>query len=142
MGMEGISYQEIEMTNTGLLHHHIGLVGRPTEVGDREIYHEDVEMTLMYSPEGHTHTLVGPDAILKFMARIGDYFAIKSRPAPRIQETPNGAIAEYQGDMVCLETNNEYHQDYVAIIETDTDKIRVIREYYDPIRVLKAFGEM
>ncbi len=130
------------MSNTELIRHHVGLVGRPTQPGDREIYHEDVVMTLMYSPEGHTHTLNGPDTILKFMARIEEFFEIVSRPELRIVETTTGAIAEYQGDMICRENNNAYHQDYVAIAEIVDGKIKAVREYYDPIRVLKAFGEM
>ncbi len=130
------------MSNTELLRHHVGLVGRPTEAGDREIYHEDVVMTLMYSPEDHTHTLEGPDAILRFMARIEQFFEITSRPEPRIAETSNGALAEYQGDMVCKDNSNVYRQDYVAIAEIQDGKIKAVREYYDPIRVLKAFGEM
>lgn len=130
------------MFNTELLRHHVGLVGRPTADGDREIYHEDVVMTLMYSPEGHTHTLEGPDKILAFMARIADFFEITSRPEPRIVETATGALAEYAGDMVCKENQNVYRQDYVAIAEIDGGKIRAVREYYDPIRVLKAFGEL
>ena len=130
------------MTNSELLAHHVSLVAKPTEPGDLEIYHSDVVMTLMYSPEGHTHTLNGPEAITKFMARIGEFFTITSRPAPRIVETGAGALAEYQGDMICLETNSAYRQDYVAVAEIDGGKIRAVREYYDPIRVLKAFGEM
>jgi ketosteroid isomerase-like protein len=130
------------MSNADLLRHHIGMVARPSEPGDREIYRDDVVMTLMYSPEGHTHILEGPEAIMKFMARIEQFFEIKSRPEPRILETPTGAVAEYKGDMVCLETGNEYHQDYVAFAEISDGKIKTIREYYDPIRVLKAFGEM
>ena len=140
--MERISNQEIGMNNFDLAKHHIGIIGRPTESGDRDIYAESVTMTLMYSPEGHTHTLEGPDAILRFMARIGDFFEIRSRPLPRIQETSSGAVAEYKGDMLCIETQFEYHQDYVAIFEMQNGKIQSIREYYDPIRVLKAFGEM
>jgi len=130
------------MSHTELLLHHVGLVGRPTVDGDREIYHEDVVMTLMYSPEGHTHTLEGPDTILRFMARIEQFFEIVSRPAPRIVETSNGALAEYQGDMICKENGNVYKQDYVAVAEITDGKIKTVREYYDPIRVLKAFGEM
>lgn len=130
------------MTNAELLNHHVGLVGRPTSLGDREIYDESVVMTLMYSPEGHTHTLTGPDAILKFMARIGEFFQIVSRPDPLIVETATGAVAEYRGDMICLETGNTYHQDYAAIAEIVDGRIKAVREYYDPIRVLKAFGEL
>src|SRR5262249_5087274 len=103
--LERLSDQE--MTNTELLRHHVGMVARPTQDGDREIYHDDVVMTLMYSPEGHTHTLEGPEAIMRFMARIEQFFEIKSRPAPVIVETSNGALAEYKGDMVCIETQAE-----------------------------------
>ena len=130
------------MTNSDLLRHHVGMVARPTQDGDREIYHDDVVMTLMYSPEGHTHTLEGPEAIMKFMARIEQFFDIKSRPEPLIVETSTGALAEYKGDMVCIETQSEYHQEYVAIAEITDGRIKAVREYYDPIRVLKAFGEM
>jgi ketosteroid isomerase-like protein len=130
------------MSNVELLRHHVGLVARPTAPGDSDIYHDDVVMTLMYSPEGHTHELKGTEAILRFMARIEQFFSITSRPEPTIVETSTGALAEYQGDMVCLDTGNVYRQEYVAIAEIDGGKIRAVREYYDPIRVLKAFGEM
>ncbi len=129
-------------SNTELLRHHVSLVARPTQPGDREIYGEDVVMTLMYAPEGHTNTLKGPDAILRFMARIAEFFDITSRPTPQIVETAKGALAEYRGDMVCKETNSVYIQDYVAIAEITDGKIIAVREYYDPIRVLKAFGEL
>ena len=130
------------MNNVELLRHHVGLVARPTQTGDADIYSENVEMTLMYAPEGHTRTLVGPEKILAFMARIEEFFEIVSRPEPVITETSTGAVAEYRGDMICKETGNAYHQDYVAIAEIQDGKIVAVREYYDPIRVLKAFGEM
>lgn len=85
--------------------------------------------------------MTGPDMILKFMARIEEFFEIVSRPEPRIVETTNGAVAEYQGDMVCRENGNIYKQDYVAIVEISDGAIKEVREYYDPSRVLKAFGE-
>lgn len=121
---------------------HVALVARTTQPGDRDIYSEDVTMTLVNSPEGHTHLLEGPDKILAFMARIEEFFEVVSRPEPRIMETSTGALAEYQGDMICKETGNKYVQDYVAIAEISDGKITAVREYYDAIRVLRAFGEL
>ncbi len=130
------------MSATDLFRTHLSLIGNPASEEDLSIYSEDVVMTLVNAPEGHTKTLVGPAAIARFMGRIGEFFTIVSRPEPLIQETANGLVAEYKGDMISKETGRAYHQDYVAVVEVRGGQIAVIREYYDAIRVLRAIGDL
>jgi len=116
-------------------------MGNPDE---GSIYSDDVVVELPYAPKHHTGKLVGKAALLKFLTNIGVYFENVQIGEPRIYETAdaNVVIAEYPGNSTSKETGLPYRQNYVSIVTAKDGQIVHIREYYDPIQVLVATGEM
>jgi uncharacterized protein len=116
-------------------------VGNPDE---GSIYADDVVVELPYAPKHHTGRLEGKAAVLRFLTNVGVYFSDLQIGEPRIYETgdPNQIIAEYPGSSISKETGLPYRQNYVAFVTAKDGKISHIREYYNPINVLVATGEM
>jgi ketosteroid isomerase-like protein len=125
-----------------LLRRHLSLVGRAATPEELEIYAPDVIVEFPYAPEDHTRRLEGPAAIARFLENIGKFARDIQMGEPTIYETHGGCIAEYKGNSVFTDTNLPYSQDYVAIVRVADGRIASIREYYDPLRVLRAMGEI
>lgn len=129
------------MTAKELFLKHLALMGNPDE---GSIYADDMVIDLVYAPKHHTGKLEGKEAVLRFMGNIGVYFRDISIGNPTIYETtdPNMIIAEYPGSSISKETGLPYRQHYVSFVTVRNGKITHIREYYNPIQVLVATGEM
>lgn len=126
-----------------LLRSHLSLVGKsatPEELA--AIYADDFVAEFPYAPEDHTRRLEGPEAIGRFLENIGKFAEAFKLGEPTIHETPTGCIAEYHGDSIFKSTGRAYSQDYISVVTVEGDKIKSIREYYDPMRVLRAMGEI
>jgi ketosteroid isomerase-like protein len=125
-----------------LLRRHLSLVGRTATPEDLSIYATDVIVEFPYAPEDHTRRLEGPGAVGRFMENIGKFSEGFKLGEPTIHETKTGCIAEYHGDAVFKSTGLPYSQDYISVLTVEDGKIKRIREYYDPLRVLRALGEI
>lgn len=130
------------MSAADLLRRHLSLVGRAASAEELEIYADDLLVEFPYAPEDHTQRLQGPAEIARFLENIGKFAEGFRLGEPTIHETPNGCIAEYHGDAVFKESGRPYSQDYVAVVTMRDGKIARLREYYDPLRVLRAMGEL
>ncbi len=129
------------MTASELVRHHLSLIGSPDDGG---IYADNVVVDLPYAPQHHTGKLDGKAHVLRFLTNIGVYFEGVQIGEPTIYETsdPNVVIAEYTGSSTSKETGLPYNQNYVAFVTVKDGKIQHIREYYNPIKVLVATGEI
>lgn len=129
------------MSAADLFRRHLSLMGNPDE---GSIYVDDVVIDLPYAPQHHTGKLDGKAAVLRFLTNIGVYFENVEIGEPKIYETadPNVIIAEYPGSSTSKETGLPYRQNYVSFVTVRDGQIVHIREYYNPITVLVATGEM
>lgn len=125
-----------------LLRSHLSLVGRTASADELTIYADDVVAEFPYAPPDHTRRLEGPAAIARFLENIGKFARDIRMGEPTIYETPNGCIAEYHGDSVFVDSGLPYSQDYIVVMTAADGKIVHLREYYDPMRVLRAMGEI
>ena len=129
------------MSSIEVVRAHLANIGK---VSQSEIYERDVVFEFPYAPRHHTQQLEGRDAVLRFLNRIGDFFSGYTIKNPIFIETPNPdvIVTEY----ACKATNNEtqvfYEQKYIAIVTVNDGKIAHVREYYNPILTLVAFGEI
>ncbi len=124
-----------------LLRSHLALVGKASTPDELAIYAEDVIAEFPYAPEGHTSRLEGPQKIAAFLENIGKFAENFHLGEPTIHETATGCIAEYHGSSTFKSTGLPYEQDYISVITVKDGKIASIKEYYDPLRVLRALGE-
>lgn len=129
------------MSAADLFRRHLSLMGNPDE---GSIYTDNVVVDLPYAPKHHTGRLEGKAAVLRFLTNIGVYFEGVQIGDPKIYETPDPSviIVEYAGSSTSKETGLPYRQNYVSFVTVRDGKIAHIREYYDPIQVLVATGEM
>jgi hypothetical protein len=130
------------MTNRELFKAHLALVGPATVPDDLSFYAPDVTLRLVNAPEGHTKIREGAQEVAAFMVRITQFFRDFTVTEPIIHETPDGFVAEYHGDSICIDTGRPYNQDYIAVVGVENGQIKWIREYYDAIRVLRAIGDL
>lgn len=129
------------MSPNDFLKRHLGQAS-PTPSQDISFYADNIVARFPYAPEGHTSRLEGPDAVAGFMRRIPSFAEEFAFGEPTIHETSDGFIAEYHGGSTFKSTGNRYEQDYISIFKIADGKIQSITEYYDPMRVLRAMGEV
>ena len=131
------------MTSTDLLNHHLSFVGREaTSEEANSVYHPSVVAEFPYAPPDHTRRLEGITAVVGFLARIGSFAEDIKLSLPTIFETSSGLVAEYHGESIFKDSGRKYEQDYVVVITVEDGLIIHIKEYYDPLRVLRAMGEI
>ena len=129
-------------TSGELLKSHLSLVGKTATDEELSIYTDDFVAEFPYAPEDHTNRLEGRAGIARFMAAIGNFAEAFKLGEPTIHETATGFVAEYHGDSVFKSTGRAYSQDYISVFTVRDGKIAHIKEYYDPMRVLRAMGEI
>jgi len=130
------------MTSADLLVRHLSLAGRAATPEDLEIYTSDVVVEFPYAPEDHTQKLEGPAAVARFLEKIGSFAEGFRIGTPTVLDTADGFVAEYHGDAIFKDTGKPYSQDYIVVVKVQGGRIAHIREYYDPLRVLRAMGEI
>jgi len=130
------------MSASDLLRSHLSLIGRAPTEEELGIYADDFYAEFPYAPEGHTNRLEGKAGIARFLENIGKFAEAFSLGEPTFHETVTGCVAEYHGESVFKDTGLPYKQDYISVVTVRDGKIASIREYYDPLRVLRAMGEI
>jgi len=124
-----------------LIRAHLANVGNPT---NPDIYADDVVAVFPYAPKHHTGRLEGKARVLGFLEAIGKYFSdiLMGEPVIHLTSDPNVAVVEVPGNSVSKETGLPYSQNYVTFVTVRDGKIVGLKEYYDPIQVLVATGEI
>jgi len=130
------------MSHTDLLHRHLRNAGLPREEQNGEIYAEDLVVEFPYAPDGHTRKLEGPEAFLAFFSRISSFAEGFSIGSATLVSEGDRFTAEYHGSATFKSTGLPYEQDYVLVAIVKDGKLAHLKEHYDPLRVLRAMGEI
>jgi len=130
------------MSHTELLRRHLANAGKPRAEQDADVYAEDLVTEFPYAPEDHTRRLEGPEALLGFLSRIATFALGFKLSEPTLVSEGDTFVAEYHGSATFKSTGLPYEQDYVLVGQVRDGKIASLREHYDPLRVLRAMGEI
>ncbi|MGV3616429.1 MAG: nuclear transport factor 2 family protein [Fimbriimonas sp.] len=131
------------MSNAELFRRHLNNFAKPVEEQDLTVYADGFVAEFPFAPVDHTRRLEGAEAISRFFSKIPSFSdGFKIGDAVKIVESGDDLVAEYTGSSVFKDTNLPYAQEYVAVAKIQDGKIAHIREYYDPMRVLRALGEI
>ena len=130
------------MSHTDLLQRHLHNAGKPRAEQDAAVYAEDLVVEFPYAPEGHTRRLEGPEACLAFFSRISSFAQGFRIGELTIVSEGDAFVAEYHGSATFKDTGLPYEQDYVLVATVRAGKLVSLREHYDPLRVLRAMGEI
>src|SRR5262245_10349480 len=124
-----------------ILARHLGQAA-PDPDPDTSFYSDDIVAEFPYAPDDHTRRLEGAEAVVAFMRRMPSFAEGFSLGEPTIHPIDGGFVAEYHGEATFKSTGKRYKQDYVSLFTVREGKIAGIREYYNPLRVLQAMGEV
>lgn len=130
------------MSYADLVERHLKNAGIPREEQDGEIYTEDLVVEFPFAPEDHTRRLDGPEAFLAFFARISSFAEGFSIGEPTLIVDGDRFVAQYHGSATFKSTRLPYEQDYVLVGTVRDGKLAHLKEHYDPLRVLRAMGEI
>ncbi len=130
------------MSHAELLRRHLDNFGKVRSQQDADVYTEDLVTEFPYAPPDHTRKLEGIEALLGFQSRISSFAEGFSLRAPWLISEGDQFVARYHGSAIFKDTGLPYEQDYVVVGKVSDGKISHLEEHYDPLRVLRAMGEI
>jgi ketosteroid isomerase-like protein len=130
------------MSHAELLQRHLQNAGKPRTEQDGSIYTDDLVVEFPYAPDEHTRRLEGPEACMAFFSRISSFAEGFVIGQPTMVSEGDKFIAEYHGSATFKSTGLPYEQDYVLVATVRNGKLSSLKEHYDPLRVLRAMGEI
>jgi ketosteroid isomerase-like protein len=107
------------------------------------LWAEDAVLDMPYSPEGFPKIVVGVNALRSHYENwpnISGSADFSSQIQFYELVDPQLIWVEFLGDVDVISTQRRYEQDYAALVHIHDGKIKLFREYYDPIRFKQAFG--
>lgn len=128
------------LPNMSLALKHAANVGKPQDQLDASIYAEDIVVDFPFAPEGHTRDLQGREALLGFLAAIGEFTTGHQIESIEVSESDTGFTLHYTESSVFKSTNNTYRSEIVWLGQVRDNRIVSLREFYNPIAVLDALG--
>jgi hypothetical protein len=108
----------------------------------RALYADDATLDFVYGASaGVTSPLHGIDAIAEsisgFLNAVRD-FKVQITSLYGI-DGEDAVMAEFSGTGTVISTGRTYNQNYIVYLRAEAGKIVMLREYWDPTRVIAAF---
>jgi ketosteroid isomerase-like protein len=106
------------------------------------IWHEEAVLEFPYAPEGLPTRLEGKDAVRAHLEHFPDVVEITGFPKRRLYELQdeNQGIAEVTCSGKVVSNGNDYNISYVWIFEVRDGLLYRLRDYWNPLAVMRAFG--
>lgn len=109
-----------------------------------ELWTEDAVQEMPFSPAGFPTRVEGREALQKHYSGLPEAYGAMAFPDlvlfPMLD--PNWVLAEYRGDIDVLATGRPYNNHYCGLFHLRDGKIAFFREYYNPIVLAEAFGDL
>lgn len=129
------------MTNRAILDRHLANIALPTEEQDHSIYAENVVSEFPYAPDGFTTRLEDLAGLAKFLAAIGGFSKDRAVENLEVGDYGSGIVGTFDSHFTLRESGKRVRIPMVMFFDVENGRVVRFREYYDPVRVLKAFGE-
>lgn len=109
--------------------------------GFLELWHDDAVQEMPFAPPGFPDRLEGKAAIAQQYGGLPDSMSRLRFPIDNLQtlEGPEWVLAEFRGDIELL-AGGKYDNRYVCLFHIVDGRVRLYREYFDPIVLARAFG--
>jgi ketosteroid isomerase-like protein len=106
------------------------------------IWHEDAVLEFPYAPEGLPTRLEGKDAVRAHLEHFPSIVEITGFPKQQLYELQdeNQGIAEVTCSGKVINNGNDYNISYVWIFEVRDGLLYRLRDYWNPLAVMRAFG--
>lgn len=105
------------------------------------LWHADGAQEMPYAPEGVPKCVAGAAQLRSFWSAVFDGVADIAFSSIEVQamDNPNGVLSQHQGS-VKLANGVGYDNRYISVFYFRDGKIDIYREYFDPLVVLRAWG--
>ena len=125
-----------------IVNRHIANIAKPISEQDHSIYSEQLVSEFPNAPEGHTSRLEGPAALGKFLAAIGGFAPERYVDELEVFEAGENVVALFCSRFKVKENGRSCSMPMILILGLEGGRIARLREFYDPLKVLRAFGEL
>lgn len=105
-----------------------------------EMFHEDGIMEFPYAPEGYPKLLDGKAAIAAYMQSYPEHVSIQQVIKRAIHHCADAMVAEFSCEATAVASGNPYRMDYVAIVSIADGKVKIYRDYWNPLVAIVAMG--
>lgn len=129
------------MTNRAILDRHLANIALPIEEQDHSIYADNVVSEFPYAPDGFTTRLEDLAGLAKFLAAIGGFSKDRAVENLEVGDFGSGIVGTFDSHFTLRESGKRVRIPMVMFFDIESGRVVRFREYYDPVRVLKAFGE-
>lgn len=105
---------------------------------------DDAVMEFPYAPPGLPSRSFGRAAVHEHLTRLAKLIAFDRMSQPHVHETsdPETTIIEFEGHGRGVVTNEPYDQRYISVVRTAGGRIVQYRDYWNPLAVLSAVGDL
>lgn len=106
------------------------------------LFHPEGRWELPYAPIESGRCFTGRRELADFISGIPEAFDHLSFTKPTLRAIDHEAalVAEYTGSGRVSSSGRDYANTYIVVVEFDGDLITLLREYYDPVCIMDAFG--
>ncbi|MDJ0634170.1 MAG: nuclear transport factor 2 family protein [Xenococcaceae cyanobacterium MO_188.B29] len=107
-----------------------------------QLWTQEAIYELPYALPGNPSQLQGKEAAQQNIIRIIAMFERIEFEQVRFYPTqdPNIVLVETQGNFVVAGSGKAYRNKYIAVIQTQNDRIVLLREYFNPLIIAETFG--
>lgn len=103
-----------------------------------DLFTDDGVLEVPYVPAGAERAWRGKAAIEQYLSGLRGTLEQRSMTLSSRLATDGRAVLEYTGEILRLDLGRSFVQDYVTVIELADGRIRLFREYSNPLRVSEA----
>lgn len=136
--------QELRQTNEQIVRDFLRLLSEKNMNAWIELWAEDGVQEMPFSPAGFPTKVEGREAIRKHYSQLPHAYGKMIFPDLIIHSmlNPNSVLAEYRGEIEVLATKRSYNNHYCGLFHFQAQRIILFREYYNPIVLTEAFGDL
>jgi uncharacterized protein len=106
------------------------------------LFDTDGSQEFPYAPEGSPKVIKGKDKIADYLSNYPETFELTRIVEPKFHHDGATAILEFSVEGSARRTGKPYNQRYISVIEHSSGKISRYVDYWNPLVVQEALGQM
>ncbi|THF68542.1 nuclear transport factor 2 family protein [Deinococcus sp. Arct2-2] len=105
-----------------------------------EMFHDDGVMEFPYAPFGMPTRVEGKAAIAEYIRPYPERIAIRRIIPQATYHSGDVMVVEFAAESTALLTGLQVEMQYIAVITLESGKVKVYRDYWNPLVVIQAMG--
>jgi ketosteroid isomerase-like protein len=105
-----------------------------------DMFHDDGVMEFPFAPPGYPARLDGKAAIADYMRTYPDHLSIEGVIRRGVYHCGNVIVVEFACDATAVASGNTFRMDYVGLLTVVDGKLKLYRDYWNPLVAIRAMG--